>query len=457
MTAHDVPVVRGSLLLGSARALQRDQLATYEHARATYGDIARFRIGPPGIGFVFDAVFHPDGARDILTGRHYTKQAPVFTELRRMVGNSILTYDGEPWRKSRRLLQPLFTRQRIASLVDDVAGVAAALADSWEPAAAADRPVDLYAASMRYALDALGVTVFGKDMGAAGPTIRSALPVIRDHVARRGLAAVRIPASIPTPANRRAERARVAFTDLVDELLASRRGATDQDDDLLGRLLQARDPDTGAGLDDASLRAETLAFLVAGEEATASALAFALQLLGRHPEVQDRVRAEVGSAVPGRTVRSADLAALPYTTAVVDETLRLYPAVHTLPRRAGADAEVMGHAIPEGRIVAVSVYGTHRNPAIWAQPDRFDPDRFGEEAATHRERYAHLAFGAGPRTCIGVHLAMAELVVGVATLVRSYRLHALAEAPTVGAGVTLHPVGGLPCRLERLAGPALSP
>jgi len=447
----DVPRVAGSFLLGSANALRRDQLGTYEAAMSAHGDVARFRIGPPGVGFEFDTVFTPEGARQILTGRHYVKDAPVFTELARMMGDGIVTAEGARWRRDRRILQPLFTRRRVASHVGTLAHAAEDLAAGWQEAARADRPVELHADSMRYALAALGATVFGADMEAARPTVEAALPVMREYIARRALAPVRVPAAVPTPANLRAQRARRAMSDLVGDLLAQRRATERRTDDLLGRLLDARDPETGQGLSDEELRAQAVTLMIAGHETTGAALAFALHLLARHADAQERMRAEVAEVLADRPPDAGDLERLRYTTQVVDEALRLYPTAHTLPRRAGRDTELLGRPLPRGRIVAVSVWGIHHNAAVWPEPARFDPDRFTEHGGAHRERYTHLAFGGGPRTCVGVHLALAELVVAVATVVRAYRLRALVDDPPIDPGVTLHPVGGLHCRLEPTA------
>jgi len=449
-------VVPGSLLFGSARQLRGDPLGTYRQAMLTHGSFARFRIGPPRVGFEFDAVFTPEGARQVLASdvASYRKDAPVFQEVARFLGDGLLTSEGDRWRRDRRIVQPLFTPRRVAAHVETVATTAAELVSSWRPEAEAARPVDLYDSAMRYALSALGRAVFGEDMAGAQPMLRVALPEVSVNAVRRGLAIVRLPRFLPTPSNRRAERAQRAMYRLVEELTARRRSAPAQGHDLLSLLLEARDPETGAGLDDAAVRDQALIFLLAGHETTASALAFTLQLVASDAVVQDRLRTEVAEFLGDRRPGHEDLEHLAYTAQVVQEALRIYPPGHTMVRKTVAETELLGHALPKGRIVAVSMWGIHHNPAVWPDPERFDPDRFagagadGAAPGPHQIRYAHLPFGGGPRACIGERLAMAELVIAVADVVRSYRLRALVDRPPLDVGLTLRPAGPLWCRLE---------
>lgn len=444
------PLASGSVLLGSARDLQRDQLGTYERAMARHGDLVRFRIGPPRLGFEFDAIFHPDGAREVLSGASagYVKQAPAFTEVRRYFGDGLATSEGERWRRHRRILQPLFTKRRVAAYVPLMSDGAHELADAWRTEADQQGDVDLYRGAMWYALHVLGTAIFGEDMAAAGPVITRAVPLLNAHAARRGLAPLRLPAALPTPANRAAARARHELRSLVDRLVDERRAHDRQADDLLGRLVQATDPETGTGLDADAIRDEAMIFLVAGHETAASSLAFTLDLLGRHEAVQEAVRREVRQVVGDRTPSADDLEKLTYTGQAVDEALRLYPSGHTLPRRATVAATVQGHPIPAGRIVAVSIWGIHRNPRVWSDPLAFRPERFEATAAAELDRYAYLPFGAGPRACIGVHFARAELAIAVATMVRAFRLAPVSGPPRVTAGVTIGPRDVLGCTLE---------
>ena len=425
-----------------------------------HGEMVRFRVGPPRVGFEFDALFRPEGARQVLATdfSRYSKDAPVFTEMVRFLGEGLLTSQGDRWRRDRRILQPLFTRRRVASYVGTIAGAADDLVASWRGAAQAGAPVDLNDSAMHYALDALGRAVLGDDVADVRPLLQESLHVLSEHAIRRGLALVRVPPAVPTPANRRASATQAALYGVVDAIIARRRSAGGGGDDLLSLLLAARDPEGGAGISDRDVRDQVLVFLLGGHETTGAALGFTLQLLAHHQDAQHRVRAEVRAVLGDRAPTAEDLERLRYTTQVIDESLRLYPPGHILVRSAVEDSRLLGHPVPKGRIVVISIWGIHHNPTVWPDPYRFDPDRFaaagpdGEQAQGH-DRYAHLPFGGGPRACIGAHLAIAELVIAVATVVRAYRLRAAVSEPDLDVGLSLQPKGALPCHLEPLGPP----
>ena len=451
-------MIPGSLLSGSGRELKGDQLATYARILREHGGRrVRLRVGPPKVGFVFDAVFRPEDARQVLAteAAHYDKEVPGIGEARRLFGAGILLSNGDRWRRDRRIVAPLFTKNRISSYVDGMAVAAGRLAASWAEVAAGGGGggrVDLTEAGTYYALDVLGRSVFGGDVESTAPVLRATVPVLNEYAARRILSPVRLPAWVPTPANRRAERARRALWGQVDGLIAQRRAAPLDGDDLLTLLLTARDPEDGSALDDDAVRDQALILLLGGHETTGTTMALALHLLGRHHEVQQRVRDEVAVVVGDRPVGVEDLARLTFTAQVLDETMRLYPPGHTLVRHAHEAATLDGQQVPSGHLVAVSVWGVHHNPDIWPDPERFDPDRFGSgHIGSGAGRYHHLPFGGGPRGCIGQHMATAELLVAVATLVRSFRLTSELEEVTLDVGLSLRPSGTLPCRIEPLA------
>ncbi|HET7487502.1 MAG TPA: cytochrome P450 [Acidimicrobiales bacterium] len=447
------PHADGSWILGATRPLLRDQLATYGKAMRTHGDIARFRVGPPKVGFTFDAVFAPEGARQVLAAdsAHYVKDAPVIDEFRHFLGDGLLVSRGDRWLSHRRIAAPLFTKRAASTHLGTINAATRDLVEWCAGDAAAGRPLDLHQLSMRFALHALGHTVFGDDIVRVAPTLRKVLPPLGDHLKHRALTPVRTPHWLPTPRNRRAEEIRRTVWGVADDLIAARRSSGARGADLLSRLLDATDPDTGAALSDADVRDEAIIFLIAGHETTGSALAFTLHQVGCHPEVQERIRAEAEAAGDGEF----DPEHLPYTTAVVNESMRLYPPAHTVVRKASEATELLGYPVDEGRIMAVSIWGIHHRPSVWDAPFRFDPGRF-EAAAAAGERsrrssaYTHLPFGGGPRACIGEHLAMAELVTAVASLVRAYRLEPEQDEPDVEVDLALRPRGAMPCRFAAL-------
>lgn len=450
---RDVPGPPGMPLLGSALDLRRDLLATFEQAHRRYGDVVRISAGPPGLRIVMYGVFSPEGVRQVLTGtgQRYTKRNLFYRETAAMFGDGILTSEGDRWQRQKRFIQPLFTRHRVAGYVDVMAEEAAALIGRWHHAARHGGTVDAAEDMMRLTLAVIGRVLFGDDLDNATPVLREALPVASAHVLRRGRSPLRLPASWPTPANRRAARAQGQLYGVVESIIDRRRTAIAAREDFLSLLLHARDADAlGADrLDDAEIRDQVLIFLLAGHETTATALTFALHLLGRHPDVQQRVRVEaeqvLGVDDHGTTVEQ--IAALSYTTQVVKEAMRLYPSAYGMGRQIPEGDVIGGYQLPPGADVLVSPWVTHRHPRVWEAPQRFNPDRFAPEQEKRRHRYAYLPFGGGPRACIGQYFSMLEATLVTASIVRAFGLHAPPDPVPLTIGITLRPAGSVPLTL----------
>ena len=220
--------------------------------------------------------------------------------------------------------------------------------------------------------------------------------------------------------------------------------------DLVSRLLSARDADTGEPMDAQQVRDEALIFLLAGHETTSTALTFTLHLLGRHPGEQARVHDELDAVLGGRPPTAADLPALRHTAMAIKEAMRLYPPAYAIGRRAEAETEIGGYVIPAGSDVLVSQYATHRHPLFWPDAETFDPSRFTAEREQARHPHAYFPFGAGPRACIGSQFAMLEAVIAVAVLLQHCNLRSeLAHIPIDTAGITLRPKGPVPIQPTR--------
>jgi cytochrome P450 len=444
------PRPRANRLLGFALELGRNQLRTYERVMREYGDVVRLVVGPPGLRFELTCAFHPDGVQRVLAGSResYSKDTPGYREIAAAIGRGLLTSEGQRWQRQRRLIQPLFTRKQIATYATLMAEEAARTADRWDRAGGQGVTVDAHGEMIRLTLRVVGRAIFGDDVEHATHVIQRTFPVLTRHVLRRTLAPVAPPADWPTPANLRAARAQRALYALADDLIARRRTAGLDGEDLLARLLDARDPETGRAMEIQQVRDEALIFLLAGHETTSSALTFTLQLLGRHPDEQQRVADELADVLGGRPPTVDDLPALRRTAMVLKEAMRLYPPLYALARRAEREDEIGGHRIPPGSLLVVSQWATHRHPRIWEDPEKFNPERFSPEQEAARHRYAYFPFGGGPRACIGSHFAIQEAQIALAVLLQRYRIRApLAPIPPDTTGMTLRPKHAVPIEL----------
>jgi cytochrome P450 len=450
MTTAVPPRLPANPVLGSALDLRRSRIRTYERAMRERGDIVRVAVGPAGVRFDLYCVFHPDGVRAVLAGSRegYSKGTRFYRQIAEAFGWGLLTSEGELWQRQRRLIQPLFTRKQIASYAELMVEEAAAVAARWDRAGRNGGLVDANAEMVRLALAVVGRAIFGDDVTKARDVIDSAFGSLDRHVSRRAASRLAAPASWPTPANRRAARARAAVYGVVDELIARRKRAGADGDDLLSRLLRARDPDTGEAMDAQQVRDEALIFLLAGHETTSTALTFTLHLLGRHPTEQQLLHDEIDAVLDRRPPTVDEVPALERTARAIKEALRLYPPAYALGRQAESDQQIGSYTIPAGSFVVVSQYATHRHPHFWDNPEAFDPARFTPKREGARHPHAYFPFGAGPRSCIGSRFATLEATIATAVLLQRFRIHSQSEhVPLDTQGVTLRPKGAVRIRL----------
>jgi cytochrome P450 len=459
MTLTAAPTPTGRPLVGSLLDLRRDSLSTYLRGFQECGDVVRFVAGPPGLRLEIHGVFSADGARQVLSDPAlFRKDNRFYVEVRESFGNGLLTSQDDAYVRQRRLIQPLFTRRRVDLYATAMCEEVSAAIEDWKTTP--DQMVDVIEQSTRLTLRVVARILFGADVDHAIETVRQSFPVIGEYTRHRGFSPIFIPRHWPTPSNRRAAAALRTLYDVCDRIIDARRGGGpgnssspmgsagtgDDGSDLLSLLARATD-EHGDSLAAREVRDQVLIFLLAGHETTATSLGFALHLLARHPEQQARAREEVDAVLRGRVPGSEDLDALPYTTRVLKEAMRLYPAAPATGRLAVAETEIGGLSVPAGGHVFVSPWVTHRHPAYWDEPERFDPDRFTPEADAARPRYAWFPFGGGPRACIGQHFSMLESVLALALVLQAYELSAVDTTVTLGAGITLRATSPVRCRL----------
>jgi cytochrome P450 len=386
-------------------SFETDGLAVLERNFALHGDA--FRIFSPLLDRRIWVLSHPDHVRHVLVDHsaNFTKGIGI-ERVAILLGNGLMTSEGDAWRAQRKMVQPSFHRSVIATWMPHLHAANAALAKKWEGAATAGTEVNVTQDMSEVTLDVVLRALFGADLPrlTEGPD-GNPFVLLTDDTARNLAFAYKF---------------RRLGTLIMDDVRRRRRDGV-RHDDIVSHLIDARDRRSGAPMDDRQLQDEILTLIIAGHETTASSLNWFWYLLSQAPAVAARLHAEVdaaGSAAPGY----GDLDRLPFTRAAIDETLRLYPPGWLLTRRAIA-ADVAGRvALPAGADVLISPFLVHRHPAHWSDSERFDPGRFALGEGERRNRFAYLPFGLGARACIGEHLALVEMHTHVATLARRFSL-----------------------------------
>jgi cytochrome P450 len=431
------PGPQGSPVLGMAGALRGRLLKTLLDNFHRFGDVVAYRVGPRCLGRFSVALHHPDAIMQVFRDRDtFGRDTTSFRVLRELFGANLVTTDGPEWVRQKRLLQPLFTRDRVAEYTDVIRAEADAVVD--RAIATEGAVIDAGRAMEEYALRVLGHTLFKSDDGIDADTIGALerlVPTIGGQVRSRATRFIRPDLRWPTPANRQFRETREQLHAVVTRVLERRQSRGAANGDLIGKLVEARDPDGGAGLDAEEIRDQALIFLISGHTTTSNALTSTLYLLASNPDAQEDVAAAA-------TAGSEEL-----VRAAVQEGMRLYPPSYVIGRRLTRDATVAGYELSAGTNILVSPWVTHRHPAYWRDPYTYDPTRFldGDE----KPEYAYFPFGGGGRACIGRHFALLEATILVGALLRRYRLEALDPDLPVSELISLRPDG--PVRLRCLS------
>lgn len=434
------PRLRYPYPMGALRHVRDQPLQFLTDITREHGDVVQFRVGP----YNTMMVAHPDAIKHVLVtnSANYDKHTPGYDMLASLLGNGLLTSEGDFWRRQRRIAQPAFHRRRIAAFADTMVVFTEQMLEHWANAAALGRTIDLAAEMNTLTLRIVAKTLLGTEMGPIAEQVADAVTAINVFVnkATTGI----FERYLPTRDHLRAREAVRTLDRIVFDLIAERRARTEASDDLLAMLMEARDEETGEGMSDRQLRDEVLTMFLAGHETTSNALAWTFYLLSTHPGIQRRLGAELDEVTGGRSPTLDDLPRLPYLARVVKESMRLYPPAWTLERRAREPDEIDGYRIPAGTLVLISAWVTHRHPKYWPNPEGFDPDRFSPEAEKARPRYAYFPFGGGPRQCIGNNFAMMESQLILATILPRFRPWLVPGHPVVPEPlITLRPRYGL--------------
>jgi cytochrome P450 len=380
--------------------------------------------------------------------RNYAKQTRGYKMMRKVVGNGLVTSEGDFWKRQRRIANPAFHRRRIESWAKVMTEATEQMLRTWGPLREENSVVDIQAEMMALTLRIVGETLLSVDVTGESAEVGDAVTVAFEHIGRRTRTPLTFPEWVPTPRNVRFNRAMATLNRVVGEIIAARRQSGEIGDDLLGMLMDTQDEETGERMNDPQLRDEVMTMFLAGHETTATNLTWTFYLLSKHPEVERRLRAEINEVLEGRTPTVGDLAQLGYLDRVLKESQRLFPPVPMVERIALDDDILDGFRIRKDSYVLLCTYATHRHPDFWENPDAFDPDRFLPERFESVPKNAFLPFSIGQRKCIGDRFATMEAKLVLATVLAHTQLtlqagHLLKLDPSV----TLRSANGMPMRV----------
>jgi cytochrome P450 len=435
---------KGNFLLGVMPEFNRDSLAFLERLARDYGDIVRTRF------FYVPAYFlyHPDYIEYVLAtnNRNFIKplsfRTPFFN---RLVGNGLLTSEGEFWRRQRRLAQPAFHRERINAYARIMVRDTEEMLATWRDGEIRDMHRDM----MRLTMEVVTHTLFNANVSDDADKVARALTTLVEPFGSQATLKWIFDNRFPTPANRRFHKVAAELDEVVYRIIGQRRASNGQDQgDLLSMLLQAHDED-GSQMTDKQLRDEVITLFLAGQETTALTLVWAWYLLAQHPEAEQTLWQELDEVLEGRAPEAADVPRLKFTEMIAKESMRLYPPAYIVGREAVNECEIGGYAIAPRTQVFMPTWVVHRDPRFFEEPDKFKPERWTPEFINNLPKYAYFPFGGGPRVCIGNTFAMMEIVLLMATIAQKYHLSLVTNPVELQPAMSLRPRNGIRMKIEQ--------
>ncbi len=434
------PGPKPHFIIGNMPLASRNPLAVFSAWAQEFGDIFYYRAGWIHVYFLN----HPDLIEAVLV-RNYQNfmKDHVIRKSRWFFGQGLLTSEGDFWLRQRRLSQPAFHRERIASYANIMTDYAEQTLASWQDG----ETRDIHQEMMQLTLQIVVRALFNVEAEAIGK-ISSAMNVVMRNSTGIRLLLPPVFRHLPTPAMIEFRRAVRQLDETVYRIIAMRRASGNDSGDLLSMLMQAQDED-GTRMSDKQLRDEVLTFLLAGHETTAIALSWTWHLLAQYPEIEQKLHANLDRDLSGRAPTFDDLPKLVYAERVIKEVMRLYPPAWSLARTVIKELEIGGYRIPAGANVVMSQWIMHHDPRYFPDPDKFDPDRWLPDKSQKLPRFAYFPFGGGPRQCIGPSFAMMEATLLLATIAQRFQFCAVPGHPVMPVpSFTLRPKHGIRMTLE---------
>jgi cytochrome P450 len=439
-------------LNGPVHYVRTDPLRYIPKWVESYGDIFRLKRA------VVQATVlgSPELAKQVLVDRYakYQKKSQAYAVLRILMGNGLVTSEGEFWRGQRKLVQPAFHRRRLDAIFNMMVERTLDTLQHFHAAAKNGAAIDIIPILSHLTLDIISRAMFSSDVQGAASQVSRHIHVLNDFALRmlRNPLLFLLPKRIRLPGTWGPVGSLKALDRIVADNNQSRRKNPEPHDDLLNMLLTACEEETGRAMTDQQLRDEVMTIFVAGHETTANAMAWLLYLVSRHPDVEQQLLAEINSKFPAEGINSANLQNFTYVRQVIEESLRVYPSIWSVGRRCTEEDTLGDYQIPVGMNVVVPIFYFHWSERFWKEPQKFDPSRFSPERRPNPDQMIYFPFGAGPRSCIGNHFAMQELMIMTIHFYREFRI-VVEDGFRVEPDplITLRPKYGMRMKLSRRA------
>src|SRR5690242_411598 len=443
-----IPQVKGDFLLGNLSQMVANPFQALCDWQRDYGDLVSFRLGTRQF-YLFS---HPKLVEqalikqsDVFT-KHYHPEKPIGLAL--VLGQGLVTSQGEVWQRQRRLMQPVFQRSNITTLLPQITTAGSNMLDRWRKLGDG-AGINLAEEMTRLTLEVITQTMFSTSVLDKVERIAPSLEILLRYASKTLLNPLTPPLYVPTPANQKFKQALGIIDDVIYGIIDQRRTVTTASsahNDLLDMLLNVRDDNTGEKMTDRQTRDEVITIFSAGHETTANLLSWTLYLLARHPDVLAKLHQELDGLVQGKTPNAEDLQQLVYTRAVLNESMRFRPPAGILLRKVNKDTEVGGYFLKAGRLAIFSIFNLHHHPDFWPRPDQFDPERF---LIPENRRFSFMPFGTGERICIANHFALMEAQLLLSMIVQPCDLQLLeTDEVEIEMAVTLRPKGGIQVRIK---------
>ena len=402
-------------IIGNLYTFRSNPLQFLKNAARQYGDVVYFRVAAQHMYLVN----HPDYVREILVNNQGNfLKSRALQRSKVLLGEGLLTSEGQLHLRQRRLVQPGFHRERLSGYASAMSGQAVRVRERWQ----AGNTMDVSVEMAQLTLSVVAKTLFSADVESEASEIGEAMTAALQMFQLLVMPFSEYLVKLPLPSVRRFEKARELLNSTIYGLIRERRSSGVDTGDLLSMLLFAQDEEKGGGMTDTQVRDEALTLFLAGHETTANALSWTWYLLSQHPEVERRLHDEIDTVLEGREPELADVPQLRYTEMVFSEALRLYPPAWGIGRMVKAPFEIGGVEIPAKAICILSPYLIHRDARWFPEPEKFDPERWTPEAREARPKFAYFPFGGGARVCIGERFAWMEGVIVMAAIAQKWRL-----------------------------------